>query len=63
MAKVRFIRQAYPRGGGIIMPAGAVRTLSAEQLQTYPRDSYASPGKSKAGKAGKADAAGKPAAT
>ncbi len=38
--KVQFTRQAYPQGGGHVMPAGKILDLPAKVLKQYPRDSY-----------------------
>ena len=38
--KVQFIRQAYPKAGGVVMPAGRIVDLPADVLRTYPPDAY-----------------------
>lgn len=39
--RVTFLRQAYPTGGGVPIPAGKTVDLASEVLGRYPPDSFA----------------------
>ena len=38
--KIRMLHQAWPTGGGAVLPAGALLDLDDEIVATLPKDAY-----------------------